>query len=277
MRSLIADLVLVRLQKETDPLLHKRLYKAIRHAILDGSLPPHSRLPPSRDLAGELRMSRNTILTVYEQLLAEGYVVSRRGSGTFVAKTLPDMFLPASSASESSPAPAASAPISRRGQHLLGHISASPRQWGAFIPGVPDVNAFPHPLFSKIQARISRRPKPEQLSYSCNGGTAELQHALVDYLRVARGVQCQADQILITEGIHQAIDLITRMLCDRGDLAWVEEPSYWGIRHVLAMNEVRAEPVVVDASGLCPPESIAEAPRLIFVTPSVPPRRGNEP
>ncbi len=99
-------------------------------------------------------MSRNTILTVYEQLLAEGYVVSRRGSGTFVAKTLPDMFLPASSASESSPAPAASAPISRRGQHLLGHISASPRQWGAFIPGVPDVNAFPHPLFSKIR-RVS--------------------------------------------------------------------------------------------------------------------------
>ncbi|STR51693.1 transcriptional regulator GabR [Klebsiella oxytoca] len=104
MRSLIADLVLVRLQKETDPLLHKRLYKAIRHAILDGSLPPHSRLPPSRDLAGELGMSRNTILTVYEQLLAEGYVVSRRGSGTFVAKTLPDMFLPASSANESHPA-----------------------------------------------------------------------------------------------------------------------------------------------------------------------------
>ena len=71
-------------------------------------------------------MSRNTILTVYEQLLAEGYVVSRRGSGTFVAKTLPDMFLPTSSASESSPAPAASAPISRRGQHLLGLACAMP-------------------------------------------------------------------------------------------------------------------------------------------------------
>ena len=200
MRSLIADLVLVRLQKETDPLLHKRLYKAIRHAILDGSLPPHSRLPPSRDLAGELRISRNTILTVYEQLLAEGYVVSRRGSGTFVAKTLPDMFLPACSASESSPAPATSAPISRRGQHLLGQVSASPRQWGAFIPGVPDVNAFPHPLFSKIQARISRRPKPEQLSYSCNGGTAELQHALVDYLRVAAAFSVRQIKFLSPKG-----------------------------------------------------------------------------
>ncbi|WP_308561625.1 PLP-dependent aminotransferase family protein [uncultured Klebsiella sp.] len=268
MRSLVADLLLVRLQEESDPLLHKRLYKAIRRSILDGSLPPHSRLPPSRDLAGELHISRNTILTVYEQLLAEGYVVSRRGSGTFVAKTLPDMFLPATRADKNAPASTSTALISRRGLHLLDHVSASPRQWGAFIPGVPDVNAFPHPLFAKILARISRRPKPEQLSYSCNGGTAELQHALVDYLRVARGVHCQAEQILITEGIHQAIDLVTRMLCDRGDLAWVEEPSYWGIRHVLAMNEVQAEPIIVDANGLCPPETLAETPKLIFVTPS---------
>ncbi len=133
---------------------------------------------------------------------------------------------------------------------------------------MPDVNAFPHPLFSKIQARISRRPKPERLSYSCNGGTPELQQALVDYLRVSRGVHCQSDQILITEGIHRAIDLVTRMLCDNGDLAWVEEPSYWGIRHVLAMNDVRAEPLTVDANGLCPPETVDDAPRLIFVTPS---------
>ncbi len=97
---------------------------------------------------------------------------------------------------------------------------------------------------------------------------ALLQQALVDYLRVSRGVHCQSDQILITEGIHQAIDLVTRMLCDNGDLAWVEEPSYWGIRHVLAMNDVRAEPLTVDANGLCPPETVDDAPRLIFVTPS---------
>lgn len=90
----------------------------------------------------------------------------------------------------------------------------------------------------------------------------------MDYLRVSRGVHCQSDQILITEGIHRAIDLVTRMLCDNGDLAWVEEPSYWGIRHVLAMNDVRAEPLTVDANGLCPPETVDDAPRLIFVTPS---------
>lgn len=127
-------------------------------------------------------------------------MVSRRGSGTFVAQTAPESSLTANGKRENSSIATSTAHLSRRGQHLLGQVSASPRQWGAFIPGVPDVNAFPHPLFSKIQARISRRPKPERLSYSCNGGTPELQQALVDYLRVSRGVHCQADQILITEG-----------------------------------------------------------------------------
>ncbi|EHM2229360.1 MocR-like pyridoxine biosynthesis transcription factor PdxR [Salmonella bongori] len=268
MRALVGDLLLVRMQQEQNEFLHKRLYNALRHAILDGSLPPHSRLPASRDLASELGISRNTILTTYEQLLAEGYVVSRRGSGTYVAQTAPDTFLTAISGTENCADVGLSGSVSQRGRYLLQHVSASPRQWGAFIPGVPDVNAFPHPLFSKIQARISRRPKPERLSYSCNGGAPELQHALVDYLRVARGVRCHADQILITEGIHQAIDLVTRMLADAGDMAWVEEPSYWGIRHVLAMNAMRITPVAVDANGMAPPERSQDPPRLIFVTPS---------
>lgn len=267
MRTLVGDLLLIRLQEETATLLHKRLYHAIRRSILDGSLPPLSRLPATRDLASELAISRNTILSCYGQLQAEGYVSSRSGSGTFVAQTLPGMLLAASRPGEPQ-STAVNTRLSLRGQHLVSHISASPQQWGAFIPGVPDVNAFPHQLFSKIQARLHRRPKPEQLSYNCKGGATELQHALVDYLRVSRGVDCQAEEILITEGIHQAIDLITRMLCDSGDLAWVEEPSYWGIRHILAMNEVRIHPVSVDAHGLCPPDIIDETPRLIFVTPS---------
>jgi len=268
LRALVGDLLLVRLREETDGLLHRRLYNAIRRSILDGSLPPRSRLPASRDLAGELGISRNTILSTYEQLQAEGYLSSRRGSGTFVAHSLPDMLLTASRSGEHQATATVSSTLSQRGQHLLSHISASAQQWGAFIPGVPDVHAFPHQLFSKIQARLHRRPRAEQLSYNCKGGVPELQHALVDYLRVARGVDCQAEQILITEGIHQAIDLITRMLCDSGDLAWVEEPSYWGIRHILAINALRINPVSVDAHGLCPPQMITETPRLIFVTPS---------
>lgn len=268
MRSLVGDLLLVRVAREGGKLLHKRLYNAIRHAILDGSLPPESRLPASRDLAAELQISRNTVLTVYEQLLAEGYIASRRGSGTFVARSAPDDFIASHAPADRSEASPTEKRLSARGARLLNHASASPKQWGAFIPGVPDVTAFPHRLFTRIQSRIRRRPSPAHLSYSCSGGAPELKLALKEYLRVARGVRCDTGQILITEGIHQAIDLVTRMLCDPGEKAWVEEPSYWGIRHVLQMNGVLPVPVPVDINGMDPPEQPEEAPGLIFVTPS---------
>ncbi|WP_199784445.1 MocR-like pyridoxine biosynthesis transcription factor PdxR [Cronobacter dublinensis] len=268
MHSLVSDLLLLRLGEQRDERLHKRLYNALRLSILDGSLPAQSRLPASRDLAQQLGLSRNTVLTVYEQLLAEGYVTSRAGSGTFVAGMLPDGLLSAPPVAQGEHDRVSPAGFSSRGKTLLDQVSASPKQWGAFIPGVPDVHAFPHQLFSKIQARLSRRPTPQRLTYSCQGGTPELQRALVDYLRVSRSVHCAADQVLITEGIHQAIDLVARMLCDRGDVAWVEEPSYWGIRHVLQMNEVSIEPVTVDRAGMVPPARWEAPPRLIFVTPS---------
>nr|WP_318383420.1 PLP-dependent aminotransferase family protein [uncultured Enterobacter sp.] len=268
MRSLVCDLLQLRLDEQAEGKLHKKLYNAVRLSILDGTLPPQARLPPSRDLACELHLSRNTVLTVYEQLLAEGYVVSRPGSGTFVAQTVPDSLLLAPHTAHERPHHDPSPALSRRGQHLLSQRRASPRQWGAFLPGVPDVKAFPHALFRKIQSRISRKPQARQLSYSNAGGSQALQQALVDYLRVARSVQCSADQILITEGIHQAIDLVSRMLCDPGDTAWIEEPAYWGIRNVLSMNEVMLQAIAVDRAGMDPPEQTDTPPTLIFVTPS---------
>lgn len=268
MRSLVSDLLQLRLDAQRDGKLHKKLYNAIRLSILDGSLPPQSRLPPSRDLATELHLSRNTVLTVYEQLLAEGYVVSRTGSGTFVAQTVPDSLLSAPSSRTEDAAGDLPLHLSDRGLTLIQRSSASPRQWGAFLPGVPDVNAFPHTLFRKIHTRVSRKPQASQLSYSSAGGSPALQQALVDYLRITRSVKCSAEQILITEGIHQAIDLVSRMLCNPGDSAWIEEPAYWGIRNVLAMNGVTLESINVDHAGMNPPEAGNMPPKLIFVTPS---------
>jgi len=268
LESLSSDLLLQRLAEQSDEKLYKRLYSAIRSTILDGSLLPSSRLPATRDLAKVLDLSRNTVLTVYDQLQAEGYLLTRAGSGTFVAETLPDSYLSSESVPDQLPVSSRHIKLSQRGCTLLGDASASPEQWGAFIPGVPDVTAFPHHLFSKIQARINRRPAPQELSYSNQGGHPELRHALVDYLRVARSVRCTADQILITEGIHQAIDLVTRLLCDPGDTVWLEEPGYWGIRNILHMNEVKIHPLPVDKSGLVLPKNIETKPRLTFVTPS---------
>lgn len=268
MDSLISDLLLQRLAEQHDNKLYKRLYNAIRISILDGSLKPSSRLPASRDLAKMLALSRNTILTVYEQLLAEGYLLTRKGSGTFVSETLPDSYLSSASIALNSEQKSQPVEFSKRGINLLKHASASPQQWGAFIPGVPDVTTFPHHLFSKIQGRINRRPTPQDLTYGSQGGSPELRHALVDHLRIARSVRCDPEQILITEGIHQAIDLITRMLCNPKDHVWLEDPGYWGIRNVLRINDMTICPIPVDQAGMVLPKNVDEKPRLIIVTPS---------
>jgi GntR family transcriptional regulator/MocR family aminotransferase len=131
------------------------------------------------------------------------------------------------------------------------------------------VTEFPHRKFQQLAARWWRKPHPEWLSYGSGGGHPQLRQALATYLRQARSVQCDAGQILVTEGIHQAIDLASRLLADNGDRAWVEEPGYWGIRNVLAMNGLRVEGVPVDEEGfVLPGTKQAKPAKLIFVTPS---------
>jgi len=253
--------------------LNRQLYECLRNAILDGSLAPSSALPSSRDLAREISLSRNTVLHAYEQLRAEGYVLSQVGSGTFVAETAPETHLAVGRAcnADESPQPQKAVPLARRAQALVDDASAAPRQWGAFMPGVPDVTQFPHRLFGRILGRLWRNPSPEMLTYSHGGGHIDLRVAIAEHLRVARAVRCNADQVLITEGVHQAIDLTLRMLADPRDTVWVEEPGYWGFHKVLNMGAWRVRPLRVDVEGDGPragwPRAGA-APRLIFVTPS---------
>jgi len=268
MHSLAGDVIRQAFFNSTEGKLHKRLYIAICNAILSGNLTPSSRMPPTRDLANELALSRNTVLRVYEQLQAEGYISSRTGSGTIVTHSVLDNLdcRPVVSKDE---APAEDySMLSARGLLLLEHASASPRQWGAFLPGVPDVANFPHRVLKKFYDRQARQLSPELLTYDTTGGSEVLKAALTDYLRTARGVRCTPDQILITEGIHQALDLVTRSLCNPCDKAWAEEPGYWGIKNILRMNGVAIVPMPVDDQGLIPDAEVDIPPKLIFVTPS---------
>lgn len=245
------------------------LTECLRGVIRDGTLQPGSRLPPTRDLAAELGLSRNTVMYAYEQLLAEGYLRGVTGSGTYVSEVLPDTLLFNAATSRPGPRAAARLRMSRRGQSLVGKALASPVQWGAFVPGVPDVTAFPNQRLMQIAGRLWRRPAPELLTYSHGGGHPLLRQAIADHLRQARAVSCEPTQILVTEGVHQAIDLIVRVLGDVGEEAWLEEPGYWGIRGVLDINGIRTRPVPVDAEGLRLPASRhRNGPRFIFVTPS---------
>ena len=270
MRSLYADHVLERMQFMQEGTLQQRLLSCMQLAIAEGIFPRATRLPATRDLARELSVSRNTVLNVYENLMAQGYVTARTGSGTWIAENLPEgsLHTPRNAAVIDSMT-AKPAALSKRGASLLGHANASPYQWGAFVPGAPDVTQFPHKLFSQIQARLNREPDVERLIYSSQGGCMHLREALAEYLSVARSVHANADQIIITEGIHQAVDLVSRVLCDPGDPVWIEEPGYWGTRNLLRINGLKIHAVAVDEQGLIPDlPARSRAPKMIFVTPS---------
>ncbi|MFZ0022847.1 PLP-dependent aminotransferase family protein [Acinetobacter sp.] len=271
MRSLLGDYLLQRLQQNVTGTLQMRLFRCLRNAIIDSVLAPKTRLPASRDLAKEIQVSRNTVLNAYEQLQAQGYVDARTGQGTWVVEKLPESFLV--KAEQSSPAVAEKKAqqnynLSQRGSYLLGYSAASPYQWGAFVPGAPDVTEFPHHIFSKIQTRLSREPQVNNLIYSNAGGSLELRQELAEYLKIARSVQCDADQIIITEGTHQAIDLVSRTLSDIGDEVWIEDPAYWGARNILRINGVNLRSLPVDQEGIIPDLHPKKPPKLIFVTPS---------
>ncbi|WP_262054613.1 MocR-like pyridoxine biosynthesis transcription factor PdxR, partial [Burkholderia thailandensis] len=248
-----------------------------QQAILSGELTPGTKLPSSRTLATDLAIARNTVLHVYDQLTTEGYVLTTTGSGTYVADTRPDAAAMRAQAGtlahpsdESRDAQQrAHGALSTRGAQLIRHAGVSRRQWGAFMPGVPDVSEFPARTWSRLQARLWKEANPELLTYAPGGGYRPLRRALSDYLRVARSVKCSPDQIIITTGIHQSIDLSVRLLADVGDRAWVEEPCYWGVRSVLHAAGLVLAPVPVDHEGLAPrAQDLKHPPRLALVTPS---------
>jgi GntR family transcriptional regulator / MocR family aminotransferase len=249
---------------------NRRLYECLRQLIFDGSIPAAAKLPASRDLAAVLSVSRNTVKHAYEQLIAEGYLRTRIGSGTFVTDVLPEQVLwpnTRGALHQLGPLTACADRLSARGRSVVVGAQASPVQWGAFVPGVPDVTEYPQRKLDRIAAQWRRSPPAEWLSYASGGGHPGLRDALARYLRQARSVVCEAHQIVITEGVHQAVDLTSRLLADHGQRAWLEEPGYWGVRSVLQMNGLAVDAIPVDEEGL----RLSDAhtpPRLIFVTPS---------
>ncbi len=289
---ILSDWLAARLDRAAAEPVYRQVLRLMQQAILTSQLLPGAKLPSSRTLAADLGIARNTVLHVYDQLTAEGYVISSTGSGTYVADTRPDsaavkphLFAPANrdaSAGELAAAASRAAQtlarpahrseagdLSTRGRRQIRQAGVSSKQWGAFMPGVPDVAEFPARTWSRLQAKLWKEANPDLLTYAPGGGYRPLRRALSDYLRVARSVNCTPDQIIITTGIHQSIDLAVRLLTDVGDRAWVEEPCYWGVRSVLQSSGLKLAPVPVDDEGLNPRESdLQDPPRLALVTPS---------
>ncbi|CFM10786.1 transcriptional regulator [Bordetella pertussis] len=151
----------------------------------------------------------------------------------------------------------------------MREASASDRQWGAFVAGVPDVSLFPRAVWQRLQSRRWRQAPPELLTYAYGAGYMPLRRALAEHLRLSRSVKCDADQIVVTSGIHQAVSVLARLLGDNGNTAWMENPGYWGARSTLMACGITPVAVAVDDEGMAPSaQQLQDPPRFIFVTPS---------
>ena len=275
MRIALSELVVESLESDINADLpaHRRIFELIRQAILSHQLQGGSKLPSSRHLASEVGCSRNTIIAAYEQLLAEGYVESRIGSGTVVADTLSNYSLmtEAISTDHTSTIAPVNLPrvLSKRGQKLTKWPSDTHYEIQEFIAGANDFSVFPYKLWQKLQNKCWREPQSAFMDYARLGGYAPLREVLAEYLRVARSVRCSADQILITAGTQQSLDLCARLLADSQDMVWMENPGYWGARRIFEANDLQLRPISVDAEGLAPNSAdLATSPCLIYATPS---------
>ena len=261
--------------------LHTQIYDAYRTAIVTGSLRPRQRIPSTRVLATELGVSRFPVLNAYAQLLAEGYFESRVGAGTVVSSLLPDQLTssgPARSGLTSSgPADARFAATRSGPRQVARHPNLRRVQrlpWlrgsGAFGVGQVASDQFPLHVWSNLVARCCRNMNATSFHYGDQTGFRLLRETLASYLRTARALHCEAEQVMIVAGSQQALEISARVLLDPGSSVWVEEPGYRLAQDAFALNGCSLAPVPVDGEGLDVAEGIRRCPsaRAALVTPS---------
>ena len=257
--------------------LFRQLYRALRAGIIDGVVPPGTRLPATRALATELGLSRTTVLLAYEQLAAEGYLDGRQGSGSFVqavaaaapSRTPTSLAPPAPAAPRLSPF--GTFLTDRRSRPIFSsYVSGRPRLPYDFRYGAPSLHDFPVQIWQRCLGRRARRASAAYYDYGHPQGSPALRAALAGYLLRGRGIRCDPDQLLIVGGSQQGLDLAARLLLTPGDTAVVEEPGYEGARRALLAAGAKLALIPTDGDGL-DVEALGRdgrRARLAHVTPS---------
>ncbi|MCO6419090.1 PLP-dependent aminotransferase family protein [Siccirubricoccus sp. KC 17139] len=273
----LSESLLIALDRGSGVPALRQVYLGIRQAVLEGRLPPGARLPASRALAAQLGLARNTVVAAYDQLLAEGIIEGKVGAGSFVSRDLPKEPEPAPAPGPASPAAPAALPdtlppAARRFAAALAAPLAATGSTGAAACNTGRTSWDPRTaqLWRSLTLRHLQAPSLAMLGYADPRGSAPLREAIAAYLRAARAVRCTPEQIVVTAGAQQAIDLVLKVLVEPGEQAWVEDPCYPAVRAALTAAQAALVPVPVDAQGLVVAEGVAAAPgaRLAYVTPS---------
>lgn len=240
-------------RSSTKPLI-RQVYEHIRAQILGGTLLGGEQLPSTRELAANLHISRNVVLEAYDQLLAEGYIESRAGSGTYVAEGIHFEYKPGESDVSPTLSPAS---LSTQDQYI------------DFRSGLPALDLFPRKQWSQHAHHVYTRADSEVFGYDYPEGRLELRAVLARYLQRTRGVVCQPEHILILSGASQAFSLLNRLLLSSNAEMVIEDPSHYEMRAILSSSGARLLPIPVDEHGI-QTELLphTKRPRCIFVTPS---------
>jgi GntR family transcriptional regulator/MocR family aminotransferase len=242
--------------------LHAQLAHQLRKAIAEGLLSAGTCLPSTRALATTLNISRNVVVAAYDELFAEGYLEGRHGSGTYVSQDLP------ARPHASRPSPPRHPRWVRPSTLPRVQPPSSEREIIEFRLGTPMIAPLSTRVWREIWHKAIRHLPPN----TCGSpkGDPGLRAALADYLGRARGIACQADDLIVTSGATQALDLLTRAILAPGDRVGFEEPGYPTARHMLAASGAQIHPLTVDEDGVRVdqlPRGPA-APVLVYVTPS---------
>lgn len=251
----------VRVERNAPTSLQVQLTEQLRRAILDGRLSAGTRLPSTRTLAAEAGVSRNVVLAAYDELFAEGYVEGKHGSGTYVTGDLPSLPRPALPAPRGTPRWLRQRPLPPGAEiEYPGAIE--------FRLGRPFTTQLPADVWRKVWQDVAGQLPPSD--YGPPAGDPELRAAIAGYLRRSRGVACGADDVIVTAGAIQALDLIARATLALDDPVGFEEPGYQLARQVLQARGAALVPVPVDQDGLRVDQLPAgdDAPLFVYVTPS---------
>lgn len=257
--NLSTAILTLALDRGTGIPLQVQLADQLRRLILAGQIPPGARLPSSRALAEDLSVSRVTVVAAIEQLVSEGYAEGRRGAGIFVASDLPE-HVPQTRREETAPMARATPP-----EPLPPPAPARPFQVGA-----PDMTLFPHRQWSRLLEKVWRAPEPALLSRPDPCGWAPLRAAIAAHLSLWRNIDCTPQQVFMTSGLAESIELLAHSIFGRGESIMVEEPGFPAMRQSIRRSGLACLPGIVDDQGLDLLRSLDDHPdpRGVAVTPS---------
>lgn len=240
----------INLDRNNGTSLSRQIYHSIKESILSGKIAAGIKLPSSRELSGELHVARNVVIECYEQLIAEGYVYSKNGSGTYIGEGVVSPYIDRKT----------NVPVE-------AELSSKPAVYISFRTGIPDLGLIPIKKWAQIYHKIALDIDPNQMDYQNAIGDHSLRTSLAQYLNRARGTNTRPENILITNGAAQSFHLLCQLV-SQNECALVENPLSYGLRHTLECNGVSMWPLHLGEVGVVVSEFPPKPPRLIFTTPS---------